>query len=62
MIDRRSAGVATLHTLLIGGEAVLLWIAIGSIVTAARSFETFTTLLPRPAYPVAIRRHGASPP
>lgn len=54
MIDRRSAGVATLHTLLIGSEAVLLWILIGAAVTAARSYDMFSTLLPRPAYPVAI--------
>lgn len=51
--NRRSSGVASLHTLLLAVEAVLLWIGIAAAVTSIRAIA-FTTLLPLPAYPVAI--------
>lgn len=54
MIERRSSGVASLHTLLVGVEAALWWIALAAAVPMLRSIPMLTTLLPRPAYPVAI--------
>ncbi len=53
MINRRSAGIASLHTLLLAIEAVGLWFLVAWAVTSLRSRE-FTTLLPLPAYPIAI--------
>ncbi|HEY1110676.1 MAG TPA: sugar transferase, partial [Opitutaceae bacterium] len=53
MTNRRSAGVASLHALVLAAEAVLLWMSLGWVVTSIRAIE-FTTLLPLPAYPLAI--------
>ncbi len=53
MIDRRSSGVASLHTVLLAVEAVLWWCALAAAVPHIRGLE-FTSLLPFASYPVAI--------
>ncbi|HVU32047.1 MAG TPA: exopolysaccharide biosynthesis polyprenyl glycosylphosphotransferase [Opitutaceae bacterium] len=53
MIDRRSSGVASLHTVLLAGEAVLWWCALAAAVPHFRGLE-FTSLLPFATYPAAI--------
>ena len=53
MIDRRSSGVASLHTLILALEAAFLWLVMAQIVPSLRS-KDFSTLLPLPAYPIAI--------
>lgn len=53
MIDRRSSGVASLHTALLAVEAVVWWGALAAAVPHIRGLE-FTTLLPFATYPIAI--------
>lgn len=53
MLDRRSSGVASLHAILLVGEAVAWWFAMAGIFEVM-PFVSFTTLLPLPAYPIAI--------
>jgi exopolysaccharide biosynthesis polyprenyl glycosylphosphotransferase len=52
-MNRRTSGVASLHTLLLAAEAVLLWLGLAAAVPLVRSIS-FTTLLPLPAYPICI--------
>ncbi len=55
MIDRRSSGVASLHTLLLAVEAVACWFALAGLFKLQLLPKlSFTTLLPLPAYPIAI--------
>lgn len=53
MLDRRSAGLASIHSFLVAAEAAGLWLAMAQAAPLVRGIE-FTTLLPRAAYPVAI--------
>lgn len=53
MLDRRSAGLASIHSFLIALEASGLWLAMAEVAPLVRGIE-FTTLLPRAAYPVAV--------
>lgn len=48
LFHRRNTGIANLHRLLIGLEALLLWVAL------SRSGISFTTLLPEISYPLTI--------
>ena len=48
VFHRRNTGIANLHRLLIGLEALILWFAL------SRSGLSFTTLLPEISYPLAI--------
>ena len=53
MIDRRSSGVASLHTLLLAAEAVVWWFVLARLFTVL-PYLSFTTLLPMAAYPIGI--------
>lgn len=53
MIDRRSSGVATLHAFAVAAEAAAWWLLLAELFQVLPSV-TFTTLLPRASYPVAI--------
>jgi exopolysaccharide biosynthesis polyprenyl glycosylphosphotransferase len=53
MIDRRSSGLATLHTLLLAIEIPASWLGAAFIFSHLPGY-TFTTLLPLAAYPAAI--------
>ena len=53
MIDRRSSGAVSLHVLLLACEAAALWLLLAAAVPWVRSYS-FSTLLPLPAYPLAI--------
>lgn len=53
MIDRRSSGVVSLHTLLMAAWAVLWWFLLAGVFTVVPKL-TFTTLLPLGTYPIAI--------
>lgn len=53
MLDRRSAGLASIHSFLVALEAAGLWLGMAEAAPLVRGIE-FTTLLPRAAYPVAI--------
>jgi exopolysaccharide biosynthesis polyprenyl glycosylphosphotransferase len=48
LFHRRNTGIANLHRLLVGLEAVLLWVVL------SKSGLSFTTLLPPIVYPIAI--------
>lgn len=53
MLDRRSAGLASIHSFLVALEAAGLWLIMAKAAPLVRGIE-FTTLLPHAAYPVAI--------
>jgi exopolysaccharide biosynthesis polyprenyl glycosylphosphotransferase len=53
VLDRRSSGVVSLHSLLLAGEAVLWWLLLAWLFHVL-PFVSFTTLLPLSAYPIAI--------
>lgn len=53
MLDRRSAGLASIHSFLIAAEAAGLWLVMAKAAPLVRGIE-FTSLLPRAAYPMAI--------
>jgi exopolysaccharide biosynthesis polyprenyl glycosylphosphotransferase len=53
MLDRRSSGLASIHSALIALEAAGLWLAMAAAAPLVRGIE-FTTLLPMPVYPLVI--------
>lgn len=53
MLDRRSAGLASIHSFLVALEAAGLWLLMAEAAPAVRG-KVFTTLLPLSAYPLAI--------
>lgn len=53
MLDRRSAGLASIHSFLVALECAGLWLVMAELAPLVRGSE-FTTLLPRAAYPLAI--------
>jgi len=53
MLDRRSAGLASIHSFLVALEAAGLWLLMAEAAPLVRGIE-FTTLLPHAAYPMAI--------
>ncbi|MBI5425862.1 MAG: exopolysaccharide biosynthesis polyprenyl glycosylphosphotransferase [Opitutae bacterium] len=53
MLDRRSAGLASIHSFLVAAEAAGLWLVMAEGAPLVRG-KQFTTLLPHASYPLAI--------
>jgi exopolysaccharide biosynthesis polyprenyl glycosylphosphotransferase len=53
MIDRRSSGIASLHTLLLAAEISVWWLGLRFVFQHTAGL-TYTTLLPTATYPVAV--------
>ena len=55
MIDRRSSGIANLHTLLVAGAGVVWWFVLAGLTRpGVLPVGRFATLWPHPIYPICV--------